>query len=83
MSVPASQKPPMGQHEKNALAVEEAVREIWKILQAHDRFRDLDEDPELGQAIADRLMNLVDSGVSDPKELRRQTLQLFDLKPPH
>jgi hypothetical protein len=43
----------------------------------------LDEDPELGQAIADRLMNLVDSGVSDPKELRRQTLKLFDLKPPH
>jgi hypothetical protein len=26
------------------------VREIWKILQAHDRFRDLDKDPEVGQA---------------------------------
>ena len=81
--MPASQNPLMRQHEKNALAVEEAVRDIWKILQAHDRFRDLDEDPELGQKIADTLMNLVDRGVRDPRELRGRTLKLFDLKPPH
>jgi hypothetical protein len=79
----ASQYTLASRHDKIALAVEEALREIWKILQAHERFHDLDEDPELGQAIADKLMNLVDSGVTDPKELRRQTLEMFDLKPTH
>jgi hypothetical protein len=35
------------------------------------------------KAIADKLMALADSGVTDPQELRRRTLANFDFKPPH
>ena len=43
----------------------------------------LDKDQALQKAIAYKLMALADSGVTDPQELRRRTLEDFDFKPPH
>jgi len=53
------------------------------VLKAHDPHGYLDKDQDLQKAIADKLMALADSGVTDPKELRRRTLENFDFKPPH
>jgi hypothetical protein len=43
----------------------------------------LAKDQDLQKAIADTLMALADSGVTDLQELRRRTLEKFDFKPPH
>ena len=64
-------------------ALEQALREVWAVLKAHDIHEYLDEDRDLQRAIADTLMALTDSGVTDPQELRRRTLENFDFKPPH
>ena len=53
------------------------------MLKAHDTHEYLDKDRDLQKAIADTLMALADSGVTDPEELRRRTLENFDFKPPH
>jgi hypothetical protein len=64
-------------------ALEQALREVWAVLKAHDTHEYLDKDRDLQKAIADTLMALADSGVTDPEELRRRTLENFDFKPPH
>jgi len=64
-------------------ALEQALREVWAVLKAHDPNEYLDKDGELQKAIADTLMALADSGVTDPQELRSRTLENFDFKPPH
>jgi hypothetical protein len=43
----------------------------------------LDKDEGLQKAIANKLIALAHSGVTDPQELRRRTLENFDFKPPH
>ena len=53
------------------------------MLKAHDPHGYLDKDEGLQKAIADKLMALANSGVTDPQELRRRTLENFDFKPPH
>src|SRR4029077_7183944 len=42
-------------------------------LKAHDPHGYLDKDQDLQKAIADKLMALADSGVTDPQELRRRS----------
>jgi len=59
-------------------ALEQALREVWAVLKAHDPHGYLDKDDGLQNAIADKLMALADSG-----GLRRRTLENFDFKPPH
>jgi hypothetical protein len=64
-------------------ALEQARREVWAVLKAHDPHGYLDKDQDLQKAIGDKLMALADSGMTDPQELRRKTLEHFDFKPPH
>ena len=79
----ASQHPPRSSDDMILFALEQALREVWAVLKAHDPNEYLDKDGELQKAIADTLMALADSGVTDPQELRRRTLENFDFKPPH
>jgi hypothetical protein len=79
----ASQRPPRSSDDMILFALEQALREVWAVLKAHDPHEYLDKDQELQKAIADTLMALADSGVTDPQELRRRTLESFDFKPPH
>jgi hypothetical protein len=64
-------------------ALEHALRAVWAVLKAHDPHGYLDKNEDLQKSIADKLMALADSGVTDPQELRRRTLENFDFKPPH
>jgi hypothetical protein len=79
----ASQHPPRSSDDMILFALEQALREVWAVLKAHDTHEYLDKDRDLQKAIADTLMALADSGVTDPEELRRRTLENFDFKPPH
>jgi hypothetical protein len=79
----ASQNPPRSSDDMILFALERALREVWAVLKAHDPHGYLDKDDGLQKAIADKLMALADSGVTDPQELRRRTLENFDFKPPH
>jgi len=56
-------------------ALEQALREVWAVLKAHDPHGYLDKDDGLQNAIADKLMASADSGVTDPQELRRMALE--------
>ena len=78
----ASQNPPRSSDDMILFALEQALREVWAVLKAHDPHGYLDKDDGLQKAIADKLMALADSGVTDPQELRRRTLQNFDFKLP-
>jgi hypothetical protein len=53
------------------------------VLKAHDPHGYLDKDRDLQKAIADKLIASADSGVTNPQELRRRTLENVDFKPPH
>jgi hypothetical protein len=64
-------------------ALEQALREVWAVLKAHNIHEYLDKDRELQRAIADTLMALADPGVTDLEELRRRTLENVDFKSPH
>ena len=79
----ASQNPPRSSDDMVLFALEQALREVWAVLKAHDTYEYLDKDQDLQKAIADTLMALADFGVTDPQELRRRTLESFDFKPPH
>jgi hypothetical protein len=79
----ASQHPPRSGDDMTLFALEQALREVWAVLKAHDPHQYLDKDQDLQKAIADKLMALADSGVTDPQELRRRTLENFDFKPSH
>ena len=65
------------------LALEQALRDVWEVLKAHDPYGDWDNKPELKRQVARTLMALADTGVTQPQELRSRMLECFDLKPPH
>ena len=79
----ASQHPARGYDETTLLALEQALKDVWQVLRAHDFYRDWDRDPELKGDLAQTLMGLADIGVRDPQELHRRTLATLDLDPPH
>jgi hypothetical protein len=72
----ASQHPPT-YDDITTHALEQALRDVWEVLKAHDPHHYPDRDQ------ADALMALVAAGVTDPHELRSRALRWFDLKPPH
>jgi hypothetical protein len=78
-----SQAPPKHHDETTQLALEQALRDVRQVLKAHDPDRDWDKDGEVQQALAEKLMDLVDTGVRDPRELCSRMLQSFDLDAPH
>ena len=79
----ASQNSPRNSEDMILCALEQALREVWGVLKAHDPHGYLDKDDGLQNAIADKLMALANSGVTDPQELRRRALENFHCKPPH
>ncbi len=79
----ASQQPPKGHDETTLAALEQALRDVCQVLKAHDPDRDWDKDAEVQQALAEKLMDLVDTGVRDRRELCSQMLENFDLDEPH
>ena len=79
----ASQHPRKSYDEPTLDVLEQALREVWAVLKAHEPLRDWDNDNGLKNEVARMLMALADRGVTDPQELRSRTLESFELKPPH
>jgi hypothetical protein len=79
----ASQQPPKSHDETALVALEQALRDACQVLKAHDPDRDWDKDAEVQQALAEKLMDLVDTGVRDQGELCRRVLESFELDVPH
>ena len=65
------------------LALEEALRDVWQVLTAHNPYLTREADSELQTAVAETLIDLADSGIRDPDELRDRTLQSLSLGRPH
>ena len=63
--------------------LEEALRDVWQVLIAHDPYLTREADSELQTAVAETLIDLADSGIRDPDELRDRTLQSLSLGRPH
>ena len=79
----ASKAPPKHHDEITLVTLEQALRDVCQVLKAHDPDRDWNQDAEVQQALAEKLMDLADAGVRDPKELCTRMLQGFDLDAPH
>ena len=52
----ASQNPPSSGDDMILFALEQALREVWAVLKAHDPHGYLDKDQDLQKAIAYKLM---------------------------
>ena len=78
-----SKQPQKRYGETTLAALEQALRDVCQVLKAHDPDRDWDKDGEVQQALAEKLMDLADAGVRDPRELCSRMLQSFDLDAPH
>ena len=74
-----SQHPPRLYDETTLQALEQALRDVWQVLKAHDPFRDWDKDTEFKRGLAAKLMALADAGVTDPQDLRSRVLASCDL----
>ena len=76
----ASQQAP-SHDETTLLALEQALKDVWQALEAHDPDRDWDKDADFRRGLADKLMDLADAGVTQPQEFRTKVLASCDLKP--
>ena len=63
----ASQHPPKSYDDSTLLALEQALRDVWEVLKAHDLCGDWDNKPELKRQVARTLMALADTGVTSHK----------------
>ena len=79
----ASRQPPRSYDETTLQALEQALKDVWQVLKAHDPCRDWDKDAEFQRGLAGKLMALADAGVTDRQELRSRVLASCDLKPSH
>ena len=61
--------------------LEQAMRDVWEVLKAHAPSSDWDKDPGLQNTLAEMLLDLADSGVTDSQELRSRILKNFNFKP--
>jgi hypothetical protein len=59
--------------------MEEALRDVWAILKAHQPYPGWQSDPELKAELAYHLMALADAGVLDLAELRARALRSLPL----
>ena len=76
--------PPRDWYDEQTLTVlEQALRDVWEVLKAHNPYPDWRIDPDLKKELAHRLMALADAGVRDPEELRSRALESFPLPRPH
>jgi hypothetical protein len=78
-----SQHPPRLYDETTLQALEQALRDVWQVLKAHDPFPDGDKDGEREslRKLSAKLMTLADAGVTDAQELRNRALAGFELNP--
>ena len=75
-----SYRPPQHYYDDQTLhAIEEAMRDVWMVLKAHQPYRGWERDPELKSELAYHLMALANAGVLDPAELRSRALRAFSL----
>ena len=79
----ASQRPSRNFDETTLQALEQALRDVWQVLKAHDPLRDWDKDADFRRGLAEKLMDLADAGVTERQELRSRVLAICDLKPLH
>jgi hypothetical protein len=79
----ASRNPPRYYDDAMLRALEQASRDVWQVLKAHDLYPEWDEDPDLKTLLAEKLMALADAGIRDPQELRNRTLQGLSLERMH
>jgi hypothetical protein len=79
----ASQYLSQSYSERTLLALEQALGNVWQVLEAHDPYHDWDRDSEFKQGLASTLMDLADAGVTDAQELRNMALATLDLKRSH
>jgi hypothetical protein len=75
----ASRNRPRHYDDAMLAALEKALADVWQVLKAHGPYPDWNPDPELKKELAENLMALADSGISDPQELRNRTLQSLSL----
>jgi hypothetical protein len=76
----ASRNPPPYYDETTLLTLEQAFRDAWTTI-TNDPFRDLEKESELRTALAEKLMDLVAEGVTDPIELRKLALESLPRAP--
>jgi hypothetical protein len=74
-----SQQPPKSYDETTLQALEQALKDVWQVLKAHEPFRDWDKDADFRRGLAEKLMDLADAGVTDPQEFRSRVLASCDL----
>ena len=79
----ASRQPPKSYDETTLQALEQALRDVWQVLKAHDPLRDWDQDTDFRRGLAEKLMDLADAGVTEPQEFRSRVLASCDLKSFH
>ena len=79
----ASQYLSQSYSERTLLALEQALRDVWQVLKAHDPYHDWDRDSVFQQGLASTLMDLADAGVTDAQEFRNMALATLDLKRSH
>ena len=75
----ASPQPPKTYDETTLQALEQALKDVWHILNAHEPFRDWDKDADFRRGLAEKLMDLADAGVTEPQEFRSRVLASCDL----
>ena len=76
-------QPPKSYDETTLQALEQALRDVWRVLKAHDPLRDWDKETDFRRGLAEKLMDLADAGVTEPQEFRSRVLASCDLKPLH
>ena len=78
-----SRPPPKSYDETTLQALEQALKDVWQVLKAHDPCRDWDKDTDFRRGLAEKLMDLADAGVTERQELRSRVLASCDLKLAH
>ena len=78
-----SRQPPKSYDETTLQALEQALRDVWQVLKAHEPLHDWDKDTDFRRGLAEKLMDLADAGVTEPQEFRSRVLASCDLKPSH
>ena len=79
----ASQNPTERYDVATRVALEQALKDVWEVLEAHNPYQDWSADPELKTHLTEKLMALADAGVKDHHVLRDRTLKTLSLGRPH
>ena len=64
----ASRQPRKSYDETTLQALEQALKDVWQVLKAHDPLRDWDKDTEFQRVLAEKLMDLADAGVTEQQD---------------